>query len=54
MLPFWAVISLGAYLIGRLGLGVLTFNDTHDAYVELQAQIEKAKKDLADRKVGTD
>jgi dolichol-phosphate mannosyltransferase subunit 3 len=54
VLPFWAVISLAAYLLGRLGLGVLTFNDTHDAYVELQGQIEKAKSDLAARKVGTD
>jgi len=54
VLPFWAVISLGAYLLGRLGLGVLTFNDTHDAYVELQTQIEQAKKDLSARKVGTD
>lgn len=54
MLPFWAVISLAAYLLGRLGLGVLTFNDTHDAYIELQGQIEKAKQDLSGRKVGTD
>ena len=45
---------MAAYLLGRLGLGVLTFNDTHEAYVELQAQIEKAKSDLAVRKVGTD
>lgn len=53
-LPFWAVVSLGAYLLGRLGLGVLTFNDTQDAYIELQAQIEKAKEDLKSKKVDTD
>lgn len=48
------MVSLGAYLLGRLGLGVLTFNDTHEAYVELQGQIEQAKKDLEGKKVGTD
>lgn len=52
VLPFWALISLAAYLLGRLGLGVLMFNDTHDAYVELMGQIDQAKKDLDKRKVG--
>jgi dolichol-phosphate mannosyltransferase subunit 3 len=54
VIPFWAVVSLGAYLLGRLGLGVLTFNDTKEAHEELVAQIEKAKQDLAGRGVGTD
>ena len=44
--------------MGRLGLGVLTFNDTKDAYVELMGSsdngIEGAKKALKARGVGTD
>ncbi|KAJ9652819.1 hypothetical protein H2198_007949 [Neophaeococcomyces mojaviensis] len=52
VLPFWALITLAAYLLGRLGWGVLMFNDTEDAYVELMGQIDKAKKDLDKRKVG--
>lgn len=35
MLPFWALVSFGAYLLGTLGWGVLTFKDTEDAYKEL-------------------
>jgi len=53
-LPFWAVVSLGAYLLGRLGLGVLVFNDTKDAHTELMGQIDQAKKDLDKRNVGWD
>ncbi|KAL2399128.1 hypothetical protein ABEF95_000890 [Exophiala dermatitidis] len=51
VLPFWAIISLGAYLLGRLGMGVLRFNDTEDAYRELMGQIEQAKKNLDKRGV---
>jgi dolichol-phosphate mannosyltransferase subunit 3 len=52
VLPFWAVVCLGAYLLGRLGLGVLKFNDTKEAYDELMGQIDAAKRDLDVRKVG--
>ncbi|EXJ94339.1 hypothetical protein A1O1_02733 [Capronia coronata CBS 617.96] len=51
VLPFWAVITLGTYLLGRLGLGVLQFNDTEEAYKELMGQIEGAKKNLDKRGV---
>lgn len=54
VLPFWAAITLGAYLLGRLGLGVLRFNDTKEAYVELTEQLVKARKDLDQRKVRWD
>ncbi|KAI1614924.1 dolichol-phosphate mannosyltransferase subunit 3 [Exophiala viscosa] len=54
VLPFWALISLGAYLLGRLGLGVLRFNDTKAAYTELMGQIDAAKKSLDTRKVRWD
>lgn len=54
VLPFWALITVAAYLLGRLGWGVLMFNDTEDAYNELMTQIDQAKKDLDKRKVGWD
>jgi dolichyl-phosphate mannosyltransferase polypeptide 3 len=54
VLPFWALVTLGAYLLGRLGLGIMTFQDCNEAYTELMGQIEKAKKDLDTRKVGWD
>ena len=51
VLPFWLLITLGAYLLGRLGLGVMRFKDCESAYTELTGHIEKAKKDLEVRKV---
>ena len=52
VLPFWALITFGAYLLGRLGLGVMRFQDCDEAYEELKGQIEQAKKDLDKRGVG--
>ena len=57
VLPFWALISLGAYLLFRLGLGVLTFNNTDVAFKELMTpggQIDQAKKSLDKRGVPWD
>ncbi|RMD39867.1 hypothetical protein DV735_g5251, partial [Chaetothyriales sp. CBS 134920] len=51
VLPFWAVVALGSYLLGRLGLGILQFNDTKEAYDELTVQLAKARKDLDARGV---
>ncbi|KAL1892544.1 hypothetical protein Cpir12675_004516 [Ceratocystis pirilliformis] len=52
VLPFWALVSFGAMLLFRLGLGVFTFNDVPDAYDELMGEIDLAKKDL--HKMGVD
>jgi len=54
VLPVWAVITLGAYLLGRLGLGVVRFNDTEAAYKELTGQLDTARKSLGKRKVQWD
>jgi dolichol-phosphate mannosyltransferase subunit 3 len=54
VLPIWALITLGAYLLGRLGLGVLRFNDAEAAYKELQGQLETARKSLDNRKIAWD
>ncbi|ROW07462.1 hypothetical protein VPNG_07130 [Cytospora leucostoma] len=50
ILPFWALVAFGAYLLARLGWGVLTFNDVPEAHKELLGEIETAKAEL--RKLG--
>ena len=51
-LPFWALVTFGAVLLFRLGLGILTFNDVPEAHKELMQEIDLAKTDL--RKLGVD
>ncbi|KAI5360853.1 putative dolichol-phosphate mannosyltransferase subunit 3 [Septoria linicola] len=51
-LPFWALISFGAFLLGKLGYGVLTFNDVPEAHDELMKQIQEARTDL--KRLGVD
>ena len=53
-LPFWALVSLGSYLLFKLGWGVFTFNDIPGAYESLMGEIEVAKKDLRSRGVDVD
>lgn len=43
-LPFWALVSFGAYALGTLGWGVLTFKDKKNKYEELLVQIDEAKE----------
>ena len=52
--PFWALVSFGAYLLGKLGYGVFSFNDVPEAHEELVKQIEQAKADLTKRGVTVD
>ncbi|KAH8649179.1 dolichol-phosphate mannosyltransferase subunit 3 [Xylariales sp. PMI_506] len=52
VLPFWALVSFGAFLLFRLGWNVMTFNDVPEAHKEIMAEIELAKVDL--RKLGVD
>ncbi len=51
-IPFWALVSFGAYLLFKLGWGVVTFNDVPEAHAELLKEIDVARKDL--RKKGVD
>jgi dolichol-phosphate mannosyltransferase subunit 3 len=53
-IPYWAIVSLGAWLLFRLGWGVLTFRDTREAYDELMGEIEAAKKDLRAKGIDVD
>lgn len=53
-LPFWALVSFGAYLLFKLGWGVFTFNDVPEAHKELMAEIELARADLRTKGVEVD
>ena len=53
-LPFYALISFGCYLLGRLGVAILTFNDVPEAHEELQKEIEQAKTELRRQNVDVD
>ncbi|KAL2149252.1 hypothetical protein VTH82DRAFT_8600 [Thermothelomyces myriococcoides] len=54
VLPFWFLVSFGAWLLFRLGWGLLTFRDTPDAYAELMEEIKMAKTDLRAKGVDVD
>ncbi|TKA75000.1 hypothetical protein B0A55_02640 [Friedmanniomyces simplex] len=54
VLPFWAIVSFGAYLLAKLGYGVLTFNDVPAAHQELVKQIEQARVELKKKGVEVD
>ncbi|KAJ4350273.1 uncharacterized protein N0V89_008894 [Didymosphaeria variabile] len=47
VLPFWALVSFGAYLLFKLGWGVFTFNDVPEAHKELMSQISQARTELS-------
>ena len=53
-LPVWAIVSFGAYLLFKLGMGVFTFNDVPEAYNELMSEIDMARADLRKRGVEVD
>jgi len=53
-LPFWALVSFGAYLLFKLGYNVYNFNDVPEAHKELMAQIEQAKTELRAKGVDVD
>lgn len=47
-------MSSGAFLLFKLGYGVLTFNDVPEAYKELMGQIDQARADLKKKGVDVD
>jgi len=54
VLPFWALVSFGAYLLFKLGYGVFTFNDVPAAHAELMKEIDMARDDLRRKGVDVD
>ena len=53
-LPFWALVSFGAYLLFKLGWGVFSFNDVPEAHRELMKEIEIARSELKTKGVDVD
>ncbi|TVY17912.1 putative dolichol-phosphate mannosyltransferase subunit 3 [Lachnellula arida] len=54
VLPFWALVSFGSYLLFKLGFGVFTFNDVPKAHAELMEEIDLARADLKTKGVEVD
>jgi len=54
VLPFWALVTFGSYLLFKLGWGVLTFNDVPAAHAELMKEIDMARADLRTKGVDVD
>lgn len=42
-LPWWGLVTFGAYALGTLGWGVFTFQNKEASYKELLQQIDEAK-----------
>ncbi|CCU99159.1 unnamed protein product [Malassezia sympodialis ATCC 42132] len=53
-LPWWVLVSTGAYLLFQVGWGLYNFNDTPQAYDELLLDIKTAKDYLRERGVSVD
>ena len=53
-LPWWLLVSFGAYSLSSLGLGLLRFNDCPDAYESLIKEIHQAKTELRNQGVDVD
>ncbi|RPA74536.1 dolichol-phosphate mannosyltransferase subunit 3 [Ascobolus immersus RN42] len=54
VLPFWALVSFGAYLLFSLGWGIFTFKVKEKEYHELKIEIEQARDDLRRKGVDVD
>lgn len=54
VLPWWLLVTFGAYALGTLGINLLTFKDKEDKYKELLVQIDEAKVFLKKNKVDLD
>ena len=48
------MVTLGSYLLFKLGLGVFTFNDVPKAHEELLKEIDLARADLRTKGVDVD
>jgi len=53
-LPWWLLVSFGAYSLSSLGLGLLRFNDCPEAYESLLREISQAKTELRNQGVDVD
>lgn len=53
-LPWWTLVTFGAYSLGTLGWGILTFKDKEDKYKELLDQIDEAKSFYKEKGIDLD
>ncbi|KAI9458241.1 dolichol-phosphate mannosyltransferase subunit 3 [Boletus coccyginus] len=54
VLPWWLLVSFGAYSLASLGWGLCTFQDCPEAYEALLEEINDAKNDLRGKGVSVD
>ncbi|KAG9304968.1 hypothetical protein G9A89_003137 [Geosiphon pyriformis] len=54
VLPWWSLVSFGAYSLGNIGYHIFKFRDCDDAYFELMEQIQEAKTELRAKGVSID
>ncbi|CAG8439167.1 9268_t:CDS:2 [Funneliformis caledonium] len=54
VLPWWALVTFGAYSLGNIGYHVYIFGDCEDAYRELMTEIQIAKNDLRTKGITVD
>ena len=53
-LPWWLLVTFGAYSLSSLGLGLVRFHDCPEAYESLLGEIARAKDELRDQGVSVD
>ena len=49
--PIWAILLLGLYALGTIGLGLLNFKDCPEAAAEIEQQVKEAKVEMKKRGV---
>ncbi|KIY63510.1 dolichol-phosphate mannosyltransferase subunit 3 [Cylindrobasidium torrendii FP15055 ss-10] len=54
VLPWWLLVSFGAYSLWALGWGLWTFQDCPNAFTELMVEINQAKNELRAKGVTVD
>ncbi|KII93079.1 hypothetical protein PLICRDRAFT_170870 [Plicaturopsis crispa FD-325 SS-3] len=54
VVPWWILVSFGAYSLWSMGWGLWTFRDCPEAYTELLLEITEAKNDLRAKGVTVD
>jgi dolichyl-phosphate mannosyltransferase polypeptide 3 len=53
-LPWWLLVTFGAYSLSSLGLGLVRFHDCPEAYESLLSEITQAKNELRNQGVSVD
>ncbi|TXT05041.1 hypothetical protein VHUM_03861 [Vanrija humicola] len=54
VIPWWLLVAFGSFSLSSLGLGLLRFNDTPEAYESLLREVAQAKNELRDQGVEVD